>query len=113
VALLAPVVMVCAQEGDRVAQEIVRQAGQALGRTAGAVIEGIDMGQACFEMVLSGGLFERKNQLWHAVAQAMSAIAPHAAVIEPRHDPAYGAALLARQVSEGSRFFTDRGGKGE
>jgi N-acetylglucosamine kinase len=98
VASLAPLVMACAQEGDRVAEGILRQAGLRLARAVGAVVKGLEMGYEGFEIVLCGGLLAKRERIWPIVVTAVGDVAPRALVVAPRHDAAYGAALLARGI---------------
>ena len=100
VAGLAPLVRLAAQSGDAVARGILQEAGRRLGNTARAVIYGLEMTDETFEIVLTGGVFRVKDLVWATVVTALNEIAPCAQVIEPRHDAAFGAALLAQQSGE-------------
>jgi N-acetylglucosamine kinase-like BadF-type ATPase len=89
-----------AQEGDVLAQDILREAGRRLGITLTTVIRGLDMTQAAFEVLLLGGVLRARDLVWETVVNALGGAAPRAQVIEPRHDAAVGAALLAQQTGE-------------
>lgn len=98
VAALAPLVSEAARTGDLVAQGILREAGQRLGETLCAVVRGLGMSDQAFEVVLLGGVLRPRDLVWQAVVAALREVAPRSRVVEPRHDAAVGAALLARGV---------------
>lgn len=100
VAGLAPLVSRAATSGDAVAREILCEAGRLLGDTVGAVVRGLGMSGEAFEVVLAGGVLRAARRVRDAVVAALQQAAPGAQAIEPRHDAAFGAALLARQVGE-------------
>jgi N-acetylglucosamine kinase-like BadF-type ATPase len=95
---LAPLVSQAARAGDAVAQDILREAGRRLSLTLGAVVRGLNMTDEPFEAVLLGGVLRTRDEVWKSVVAALSDIAPPARVIEPRHDAAVGAALLAQGI---------------
>jgi N-acetylglucosamine kinase len=95
---LAPLVSQAAVSGDPVAQGILREAGGRLSETVCAVIRRLDMVDESFDAVLMGGVLQARDLVWETVVAALSAVAPRAQVIEPRHDAAVGAALLAQQA---------------
>jgi N-acetylglucosamine kinase len=104
VASIAPLVIECAQQGDQVAQDILREAGRRLACSVGAVVKQLTMGDEDFDLVLSGGLLTGGSKLWPIVAAAVGEIAPRAAAVAPRHDAATGAALLARGTDRAPSF---------
>jgi N-acetylglucosamine kinase-like BadF-type ATPase len=100
VAGLAPLVSQAAASGDAVAREILCEAGRLLGNTVSAVVRGLGMSGEAFEVVLAGGVLRAERRVRDAVVAVLQQAAPRAQAIEPRHDAAFGAALLARQVGE-------------
>lgn len=98
IAALAPVVTEAAHTGDQVARDILAQAGRELGLAATAVIHALGMEKDEFDVVLVGGVFQAGELLVEPLRQVIARLAPHASFIPPRHDPATGAALMARQV---------------
>ena len=100
VAALAPLVRDAARDGDAVARDILQIAGERLSRTLGAVVHGLEMSDETFPVVLAGGLFQVPDLVRDAVVGSLERLAPRARAIEPRHDAAYGAALLAMQEGE-------------
>jgi N-acetylmuramic acid 6-phosphate etherase len=97
---LAPLVSHAARGGDTVAQAILQEAGRRLSNTLNAVVRGLNMTNEAFEAVLMGGVLRARDLVWKTVTVALKEIAPRARVIEPRHDAAVGAALLAQQAGE-------------
>jgi len=109
-ASLAPLVSQAAREGDTVAQDILRRAGRRLSDTLGAVIQGLAMTDEAFEVVLTGGVLRVRDLVWEAIVAGLGGIAPRAQAIQPRHDAAVGAALLAGGgTKDGGRRTEDAG----
>ncbi len=102
VAALAPAVCAAARAGDEVAREIVRQAGDHLAHTLATVIGALGMAGEAFEAVLTGGLLLSEPPVREHVVTALEQIAPRGRAIAPRHDAAYGAALLAQAEEHGN-----------
>jgi N-acetylglucosamine kinase-like BadF-type ATPase len=102
VAAAAQWVSQAADEGDRVACDILEAAARGLSLTLSAVVRGLEMAEEPLEVVFTGGLLRDRGPLWQAVAGAMAGFAPGARAMPPRHDAAYGAALLA-QAMEGTQ----------
>jgi N-acetylglucosamine kinase-like BadF-type ATPase len=100
VAGLAPRVAEAARAGDEVARAILEEAGRRLVRSVRAVIDKLGLAEESFEVVLTGGVLRGREMVWERVAAQLAEIAPQARAIAPRHDAAYGAALLARQGQE-------------
>jgi len=99
-AALASLVGDAARSGDPVAQAIQREAGQRLGETVSAVVRGLGMRDQPFDAVLLGGVLRARDLVWQTVVAALSEVAPRACIVEPRHDAAVGAALLARGIGD-------------
>jgi N-acetylglucosamine kinase-like BadF-type ATPase len=95
IAALVPLVDDAAGAGDAVARRLLTAAGQELGQAACAVIRGLSMQSDAFEVPLVGGAFQTRHLLRDAVDETIRDLAPRATLIEPRHEPAMGAALLA------------------
>jgi N-acetylglucosamine kinase-like BadF-type ATPase len=97
-AAFAPLVSEVAHSGDPVALGIQREAGQRLGETLCTVVRGLGMSGQTFEAVLLGGVLRARDLVWQTVVAALREAAPHVRIIEPRHDAAVGAALLAKEL---------------
>jgi N-acetylglucosamine kinase len=100
IAALAPLVIQAAKEGDSIAQRISQMAARYLARTLQAVVRALQMEETPFEAVLAGGILDGQGAIWRAVVEQLREIAPRARAIPPRHDAAYGAALLAQGIGE-------------
>ena len=98
IAALAPSVQSTAEQGDPVARDILCRAGEGLGHSLCTVINGLDMDDQTFQVVLLGGILSAEGLVREAVVAALQASAPNATVIRPQHDAAFGAALLARDL---------------
>lgn len=95
VAALAPLVFHAAQAGDKVAQELVSSAAAELALAAVTVLRGLGLDRTPTPVVMHGGLFRHHALLREGFAAALARQAPAARPVEPQHDAAYGAALLA------------------
>jgi N-acetylglucosamine kinase-like BadF-type ATPase len=101
VAELALLVSEAARSGDTIARVILVEAGRRLGETVCAVIRGLDMADQAFEALFLGGVLRARGIVWETAAAALCDVAPRARIVEPRHDAAVGAALLAREAEIG------------
>lgn len=93
----APVVMRVAAEGDKVAQELIRWAGQELGSLAIGVIRQLGMEQLEFEVVLIGSMFKGCPALTEAMAAAVHAVAAQARLVRLTAPPVVGGVLLGME----------------
>ena len=98
IASLLPLVEQAAAAGDAVACDLLTSAGRELGLAATAVIRGLGMQDEQFEIVLAGGAFNTRVGLRPEVVRTIATVAPRATTIDPRHEPAMGAALLALEA---------------
>lgn len=97
-AMLAPLVVAVADEGDTVAHRILAGAGEELALAAQAVIAGLDWAGQPFPVILSGGVFQPGGVVVQMVRERLVASTPQAQVILREREPAWGAALLALQM---------------
>ncbi|MEZ2229333.1 MAG: N-acetylglucosamine kinase [Microcoleus sp.] len=95
IAALAPIVDRAAAEGDRIAEGIMDSAVAELVLATKTAISGLFNQTEEFEIVLIGGVWGGVGNCQSRFETAISAIAPNAQVIAPRHEPAFGAGLLA------------------
>lgn len=98
IAAVAPLVLRAAGEGDEVAGTIVDHAASELALAATTVIHRLELEQAAFDVVTSGGLWQGSARLCRRFATLVASAAPHATITPPRAEPAAGAVLLAREV---------------
>ena len=95
VAAIAPMVVRAAEEGDAVARDILRQAGERLSESLKAVVRGLGMAGEVFPVVLCGGVLRSGGIVRATVVAKLRQIAPRASAMDPLHDAAFGAAMLA------------------
>ncbi|CAM0910883.1 unnamed protein product [Alopecurus aequalis] len=101
IAALVPVVVSAAEDGDEVANTILRDAVQELADSVVAVVWRLTLcgedGKDQFPLVLVGGVLEG-NKKWNIsgeVIKCISEVFPGVHAIRPEVEPAIGAALLA------------------
>jgi N-acetylglucosamine kinase-like BadF-type ATPase len=90
-------VIEAAQSGDRVAREIVAEAGRELGIAATAVIRKLRMGRERFQVAYVGGVFAAGDLLLGSLRQEVARVAPDAYIAPPQLPPALAAARMARE----------------
>ncbi len=101
IAGLAPIVDRTAAEGDRLADGIINSAVAELILATKTAISGLFSHREDFEIVIIGGVWGGEANCRERFEAAISAIAPNAKVISPRHEPAFGAGLLALNTLNG------------
>jgi N-acetylglucosamine kinase-like BadF-type ATPase len=93
---VASEVLQVAEEGDAVAQEIVRKAGRELGKNAALVARRLCMEDTPFELVLAGGLFQADTQLLvEPLFDTARETARRARIVRLSTPPVVGAVALA------------------
>jgi N-acetylglucosamine kinase-like BadF-type ATPase len=91
-----PLVVLAADQGDRVAVEIMARVGRSLGLAAAAVARRLGLEMLEFEVVLSGGLFMGGNHhLRDALWAELAGTAPRARLVKLEVPPVVGAAVMA------------------
>ena len=95
IAQVAEVVFDTARTTDTVASEIVDAAADELVCAAESVIKQLEFIEP-FDIVLSGGNLIHQSVFADKLRQRFTRIQPEASVLLPKHEPAYGAVLLAR-----------------
>ena len=100
VAQLAGQVFAGVDAGDRVAQQIIEDAADELTIAAKVVIDRLHFDQP-FDVVLSGGIFGHQPEFVEAMRRHLQALARGAQIGLPKHEPAYGAVLLAKSQFSG------------
>ena len=90
-------VIEAAQGGDRVAREIVAEAGRELGLAATAVIRKLRMGREHFQVGYVGGVFAAGDLLLDSLREEVARAAPDAYIAPPHLPPAIAAARMARE----------------
>ena len=95
IAQLAEVIFDTAQATDTVATEIVDEAADELVCAAESVIKQLEFIEP-FDIVLSGGNLIHQPMFSDKLRHRLARIPPKASVLLPKHEPAYGAVLLAQ-----------------
>ncbi len=95
IAQLAETVFDTARTADTVAESIVNEAADELVCAAVSVIEQLKFTEP-FDIVLSGGNFTHQAMFVHELRHRFERIQSVASVQLPKHEPAYGAVLLAQ-----------------
>lgn len=95
VAQLAGQVFAAVDTGGRVARQIIEDAADELTIAAKVVIDRLHFDRP-FDVVLSGGIFEHQPGFVAVLRERLEAVAPAAQIGLPKHEPAYGALLLAK-----------------
>lgn len=96
IAGFARLVVETAQDGDRIAMEILKDAGYELGLAACAVIEKLDLKDRRVPIGCVGSVFQAGNLLTDPMLEKVRLCAPKAFLTEPAMPPAHAAALMAR-----------------
>ncbi|NOX60366.1 MAG: ATPase [Chloroflexi bacterium] len=96
---LAPLVFRIADEGDRVARDLIRWSGEELADLALGVIRQLDLAQRAFDIVLVGSMFNGGSHLMKPLQARILAEAPAARFVRLTAPPALGAVLLGMQAA--------------
>ena len=84
-----------AQQGDRVALQILKVAGTELGRLAAAVINRLGMQNEEFAIVPFGGVFKTGELILEPFREVCLRVAPKALIAYSKFEPEVGAVLIA------------------
>jgi N-acetylglucosamine kinase-like BadF-type ATPase len=96
-ASLAPLVFQVANQGDYIAQEVIRWAGIELGGMAVGVIRQLNLQALAFDVILIGSLFDGSPTYREAVRTTIQRSAPGARLKRLDAPPVAGAVLLGMQ----------------
>ena len=94
----AALVFEVAENGDKVALELVCWAGRELGELAKAVIRQLAIAEMSFDVVLSGSFYMGSPLVQQAMGEAIQALAPQAQLVHLNAPPVIGAALLGAEL---------------
>jgi len=93
----APVVFQVAAEGDPVALELVRWAGQELGSLAIGVIRQLNFEALDFDVVLAGSFYNGSPLIGETMRQTIHTVAPGARLVRLTVPPVVGGVLLGME----------------
>jgi N-acetylglucosamine kinase-like BadF-type ATPase len=88
-------VIAAAEKHDKVAHEIITDAGRELGKAAVAVIRRLQMEQERFQVAYVGGIFRAGALLLQPLRETITRVAPQAYLAPPQLAPAVAAARMA------------------
>ncbi len=94
-------VMRVAQAGDKVAREILRQAGQQLGIAANAVIHKLRLENEKFPVAYVGGVYGAGDLVLEPMLDEINRVAKKAYLSQPLYPPAVAAARIAHSLVRG------------
>lgn len=98
IAALTILVMQAAREGDRIALEILRDAGVELAKLGANLVDRLDVGSSPVPVSLVGGVVRRKSPVVTAFCETMQELVPSAYYVEPRFEPWIGALILSLEL---------------
>lgn len=108
ISALASMVFNLAEQGDKVAKEIIRNAGLELGKQVAAVAEILGKRGIPVSVALIGSVFKRKWDLIPHMTETATSVVSSVDYIEPRFEPAIGSAILGLKkcgVTVNSKFL--------
>lgn len=95
IAGFARLVVETAQEGDKIAVDIIENAGRELGTAVIAVIKRLKLEKSKFPVGCVGSIFNAGNILTEPMTTIIKTVAPKAYLTEPLMSPSHAAALMA------------------
>jgi len=101
IAGFARLVVETAAEGDKVAVDILRDAGHELGTAAVAVIKKLGLAKKKIPIGCVGSVFNAGKLLTEPMTEIVKQVAPKAFLIEPLIPPSHAAALMAMKNGNG------------
>ncbi|OUL28106.1 ATPase [Nostoc sp. RF31YmG] len=106
IAALAEIVDLAAALGDEVANKIIDDAVQYFVTATSTVIEKIFSDRPVLEVVTTGSVWQGKSKMHDRFTAFLAKKFPEVKVMFPKHEPAYGAGLLALQKLAGNKDFS-------
>jgi N-acetylglucosamine kinase-like BadF-type ATPase len=94
----ARIVFRVAEEGDEVACDLVRWAGNELGEMANAVIRQLEFENLAFDVVMTGSMFEGGEMLIEPMRATIHKLAAKARLVRLRVPPVIGAVMLGMEA---------------
>jgi N-acetylglucosamine kinase-like BadF-type ATPase len=86
-----------ADEGDHVAQDILRQAASEIANDIETIVSQLAMKETAFPIGVVGSVFKSTPWVLDPLRMAIQCIAPQATLETPRHSPEVGAAIVAQK----------------
>ena len=95
----ARIVFRVAEEGDKIACDLIRWAGIELGEMANAVIRQLEFENLAFDVVMTGSMFEGGPMLIEPMRETIHKLASKARLVRLRVPPVIGAVMLGMEAS--------------
>jgi len=95
----APLVFRVAEEGDLIAQELIRWAGRELGGLAIGIIRQLDLFELEFEVVLVGSFYRGSPIIQREMEKVVNAVAPGAKFVSLSAPPVIGGVLFGMKAA--------------
>ena len=95
----ARIVFRVAEEGDQVACDLLRWAGNELGEMANAVIRQLEFENLAFDVVMTGSMFEGGTMLIEPMRETIYKLASKARLVRLKVPPVIGAVMLGMEAS--------------
>lgn len=93
----APRIFEIARQGDPVAMDLIRWAGQELGEMVNGVIRQLGFENLTFDVVLVGGMFEGGPMLIEPMREIIQKLAPHTRLVRLTVPPVIGSVLIGME----------------
>lgn len=94
----APLVFEMAEQGDRVAHELIHWAGTELGEMINGVVRQLDFQDLAFDVVMTGSMFKGGELLIAPMRETVLKLAPNARFVRLEVPPVLGAAMLGMEA---------------
>jgi N-acetylglucosamine kinase-like BadF-type ATPase len=95
----APLIFQIAEQGDKVASELVDWAGRELGELANAVIRQLNFQALTFDVVMVGSMFDAGQRLIEPMRETIIECAPSARIVKLNVPPVVGAVLMGMEAA--------------
>ncbi|HKY53709.1 MAG TPA: BadF/BadG/BcrA/BcrD ATPase family protein [Anaerolineales bacterium] len=95
---VAPIVFRVAEQGDKVARDLIHWAGYELGEMANAVIRQLEFENLAFDVVMTGSMFEGGEMLIAPMRETIHKLAPKARFVRLTAPPVLGAVMLGMEA---------------
>ncbi len=96
----APIVFRVAEQGDKVARDLIHWAGCELGEMANAVIRQLEFENLSFDVVMTGSMFAGGEMLIAPMRETIQKLAPKARLVRLNAPPVLGAVMLGMEAGE-------------
>ena len=96
-------VVATALEGDKIAIEIIEDAGHELGTAVVAVVRKLKLQKSSFPIGCVGSVFKAGKLLTDPMNKLILVVAPKSQLADPQMPPSHAAALMAMNNGNGSK----------